>query len=90
MRVGPTEREDGKAPEECVCVCARVERGEGRGERRWSVCSFFDLLLLIVMWVFSRSFSLLLLLSFKFNYSPFSFSFSFSFSFFFNNVVYYF
>ena len=65
MRVGPTEREDGKAPEECVCARARGEE---------SVCSFFDLLLLIVMWVFSRSFSLLLL-SFKFNYSPFSFFF---------------
>ena len=30
MRVGPTEREDGKAPEECVCARARgEERGGG-------------------------------------------------------------
>ena len=32
MKVGPTEREDGKAPEECVCARAwRGERGEERG-----------------------------------------------------------
>ena len=30
MRVGPTEREDGKAPEECVC--ARAWRGVRREE----------------------------------------------------------
>ena len=32
MRVGSTEREDGKAPEESVCVRARGE------ERRGGVC----------------------------------------------------